>query len=136
MPSSGLTDLQREERSHWLYRAVEVTRGNQTRMGCLLLAVMNQNAKNPPWMWPKGMIITADGECITGLIMRDRSSGQDSEMVVSLGTVTELVDAWRKLADKIKATDTERVQMFEELRKHVLRDNRPIGSQVERTPWI
>jgi hypothetical protein len=128
--SARAKELAEAERSHWLYRAVERTHGNQTLLGCLVLAVMNKNAKNPPWLAPKGMVIWPDGACVT-MIIRQRG---DAELPLQLGHISQVVDNWRQLADEINATDAERVQMFDELRKHVLKDMRDQraagGSQI------
>ncbi len=126
-----LDEWRERERQHWLFRAVQATRGNQTLLGCLVLAVMNKNAKHPPWLSPRGMTIWPDGRVVTAAILRP---GQ-SEQPMALGRISDVVANWRELADTIKATDAERVQMFDELRKHVQKDMRPQGSQQETTNW-
>lgn len=135
MADERLTELQAAERSTWLYRAVLHTKGNQTLLGCLVLAVMNKNAKNPPWLLPKGMVIAPDGTVWTGCITLEE--GVKVERVLSLGNIKEVVGAWRRLADDIKASDAERIAMFDELRKHVMKDHRPQGSQLhDNLEWV
>lgn len=114
IPSSGA-------RNDWRYRAVLALRGNQTQLGCVLLAVLGKSNEHGPPRYARKALITKDGVVCAGHM---NASGQVYELVPIM-MVANLVDEWRRLADQIKASDAERATMFSELRKWVVRDDRP-----------
>ena len=107
------------ERATWQYRGVKRTRGNQTMMGCLFLAVIGRNAANPPWV-ESAITILEDGACLVNFVNRERTEYTNLKFC----HVTDLKDQFNRLADEINATDEERVAMFGELRKFIKEDRR------------
>ena len=110
----------------WRSRAVIVTRGNQTMLGCIVQAVIGVAASNPPTLGLTA-IIDAGGIVRSNLIKRNRATGRNEAHVgVPLGSTIALRDEWRRLADAIKATDAEREEMFDLLRRWAGTDFRAI----------
>ncbi len=105
--------------SGWRYRAVNATRGNQTMLGCILLAVINRPAKNPPWFGPT-CVINPEGVVLSNFVDRHNTM----HVALPVCTVPELVDEFRRLADTCNMTDSERQEMVDELRKWVSVDYR------------
>jgi len=115
-------DARAAERQTWQYRAVAATRGNQTMLGCILLAVIGRNAKNPPWFEP-GAEIDADGFLLANFVGKDRV---DHHQLIPVATVKDLVDEFRRLADAIKLDDADRIAMFAALRAWIVKDHRAL----------
>lgn len=110
----------------WRSRAVVVTKGNQTMLGCIVQAVIGVAASNPP-TFGLTAIIDVDGIVRTNMIKRNRTTGENEAHIgVPLGTTIQLRDAWRRLADAVRANDTEREEMFDLLRKWAGTDFRAI----------
>lgn len=108
-----------EQALNWRGRGVIVTRGNQTLPGCIFLAVIGKAASNPPRI-VSGAEIRKDGQVIAAMQSRQMKEGE-SELLALCDTVL-LRDTWNRLADAIQATDDERAEMFDELRKWILKD--------------
>jgi hypothetical protein len=124
-PGPTAAEIERLE-AGWRSRAVMATRGNQTMLGCMVQAVIGVAANNPPTMGITA-IIDADGIVRTNLIKRDRATGANVAHVgVPVGSTIQVRDEWRFLADHIKATDAEREEMFDLLRKWAGTDFRAI----------
>jgi hypothetical protein len=110
----------------WRSRAVVATRGNQTMLGCIVQAVIGVAASNPP-TFGLTAIIDANGIVRTNMIKRNRATGRNEGHIgVPLGTTIQIRDEWRTLADAIKATDAEREEMFDLLKRWVGTDFRAI----------
>lgn len=106
------------ERATWQYRAIKHTRSNMTLLGCLVLGVLGRMPPRPPAIQAHG-IISPEKRVFTGYWAKD-----GTEWVAHcLGTIQQVNDSWRRLADTIKATDAERVSMFDELRKWIAYDH-------------
>lgn len=104
----------------WQRRAVEKTGGNQTLMGCFVLAILGwQHGRKPP-RFGRVARITKDGLVVTH--MQDKEWNIHRNHV--LGPVETVVDNFRGLADELKLNDIDRLHMFEELRKWFLKDDR------------
>lgn len=121
-----LTARQEAERLTWQYRAVQATRGNQTMLGTILLAAIGRNAKNPPWFEP-GAEIDADGILMANFVGRDRI---DNHQLVPVAKLDAVLTEFNHLADAIKATDDERIAMFEALRKWIAKDHRALKEKT------
>ena len=112
----------------WQHRAVRETGGNQTKLGCYVLAVLNwQHGRHPPRFGSKARI-NADGYLVTNVQEADRRIHRD--MVVD--TVQEVTDSFRGLADRLKLSDAEREALFAELRKWIAHDDRANQTAEER----
>lgn len=104
----------------WQRRAVIRTGGNQTLLGCFVLAMLGwQHGRKPPRF---GRVARIDKDGIAFSNMQ----GQDGRMYrdYALGPVKVIVDNFRGLADELQLTDEERTQMFGELRKWFFVDER------------
>lgn len=104
----------------WQRRAVERTGGNQSLMGCFVLAILGwQHGRHPPRF---GRVATITTEGLVKTNMQDK----DGKIYLNhiLGPVQTVIDNFRGLADDLKLTDNEREQMFNELRKWFFKDER------------
>ena len=103
----------------WKVKAITATRGNQTMIGAVVCAILGQMPGRPPrfaglaTIWDNGRILV-DGQ------MR----GQTQFAAVDIGTVAEVNDSLRKLADHCRFTDDERKALFTEFSKWIERDLR------------
>ena len=98
---------------NWQYRAVERTGGNQTLMGCFMLAILGwQHGRKPP-RFGKIAKILADGTVVSNM---QNADGKVFPNHV-LGPIQTIVDNFRGLADNLKLNDADRIEMFSELRK-------------------
>jgi len=115
-----------QARNDWRYRAILEARSNQTPVGAVLLAIIGRHATTGPRIGPQA-VIRVDGEVLTGFAP-DPFTNAD---IINLGSITDLVDKFRTLADRIKATDAERTDMFTRLRQWVVTDHRAINAARE-----
>lgn len=98
----------------WQQRAVRATRGNQSRLGCIVLAVVGQAPTTLPMIsLRRGAVISQDGWVIVDMMLR----GQIQYYATVIGRVEEVVDNMRGLADALKLNDADRTAMFDDLRK-------------------
>lgn len=89
-------------------------------MGCFVLAILGwQHGRHPP-RFGRVAMINKEGLAITN--MQDKHGTVYPNHI--LGPVQTIVDNFRGLADDLKLTDNERLQMFEELRKWFFKDER------------
>lgn len=112
----------------WQHRAVRLTGGNQTLLGCFVLAVLGWQSGRKPPRFGKIARIARDGMVFSN--MQDA----DGRMYRShcLGPVQTVTDNFRSLADELKLQDWERREMFEELRKWFAIDERANQTAHER----
>lgn len=105
----------------WYARAIRETKGNQTQLGCLVIALGVEEPKNPPRFSTRGATILPSGQFIVTAQIPTGYMG----LTRSLGPVEDVVTALRNLADRLKLTDADRIELFDELRKFVRHDFRP-----------
>ena len=111
----------------WEGRARRLLPSNRdSGLTCLFEAVTDRRSFKPPG-FGNGMWIDEDGNCWTQFIDRDGTF----KPKISLRHVNNVRDDWNTLADKIKATDDERLQMFGRLRQWVVYDLRAMLSPDE-----
>lgn len=104
----------------WQRRAVVKTGGNQTLMGCFVLAILGwQHGRYPP-RFGRVARINKDGYVFSNMQSKDGSVYHD----YAFGPVQTVIDNFRGLADELKLNDDERKQMFGELRKWFFIDER------------
>lgn len=115
-----LTEKQEKERASWQYRAVAATRGNQTRLGCILIAVLQRSADHGYPRFGQHAIITSDGFVMASF--QDRSGQMHMGALVC--DVDELIQNFRGLADYLDFTREDREAMFGEIRKWIEKDYR------------
>lgn len=112
--------LMEAPKDSWQRRAVEKTGGNQTLMGCFVLAILGwQHGRHPP-RFGRVATITKEGWVKTNMQAKDGTIHPNH----NLGPVKVVIDNFRGLADELKLNDDEREQMFSELRKWFYRDER------------
>lgn len=108
------------ESPYWQHRAVALTGGNSTLMGCFVLAILGwQHGRHPPRF---GRVARIDKEGIAYSNMQDKNGGMHRDF--PLGNVQTVIDNFKGLADELKLNDEERKQMFGELRKWFFIDER------------
>ncbi len=116
-----LTPEQEKLRSGWKYRALEATRGNQTKLGCILIRVCGRMPKNPPRFDIKNGALILPGGMIIANFQPDQRTPFKTSAVCR---VEELVSELRRLADKLKLGDAEREEMFRMTREWITHDAR------------
>ena len=107
------------ERDTWQYKAVEATRGQQSRLGCILLAVIGKRLKNPPKFGPCAVILK-EGQVVANYQSKDGTYHREQFVC----DVADLIANFRGLADHLNFTDAERVALFDAVRKWIVRDER------------
>lgn len=112
----------------WQYRAVAATQGNQSMLGCFVLAVLGwQHGRKPPRFGSKAYI-DANGQLFSN--MQDASGHMFRNQ--HLGPVEDVINNFRGLADHLKLDDKERKEMFGELKKWIVHDARANQTNEER----
>ena len=114
-----LTEAQERARATWQYRIIETTRGNQSQLGCVVLAVLGKSASNPPKITGSATIKT-DGQVYANFTGSDCVARQG----VHICSVEDLQRNFSGLADHLKLSDEERVEMFGEVKKWIWKDER------------
>lgn len=109
----------KEEQNTWQYKAIVVTRGNQTLIGTICIYLAGRYAKNGRCILGPANI---DEDGLTWVMMRNQH-GEIGQ--VCLGFITDIRDDFRRLADHLKVDDAERIELFHELRKFIDVDLRP-----------
>lgn len=106
-------------RETWQFRVLEASRYNKSRLGLILLAIIGRSPPSPPMiMLEKGAYVRADG-----LLIADADLGNGRGVLATpLGTIGELNDNLRGLADHLKLSDKDRVAMFDLTRRWIAFD--------------
>lgn len=125
LDGSPLTPVQ--EQNSWPFKAVLATRGNQTLLGCIVLQLICRQPKNPPRV---ESLASVDEQGLTWAYVTSRSGAR---RLTCLGSITDIRDDFRRLADHLKLDDGERVEMFDELRKWVSIDRRANHDELNST---
>lgn len=120
-----MTPEQESVRNTWQYRAVEHTRGPQTALGCLVLAILGRSVQRPAF--GDFCIISEDGYVFTN--WRDIKGREYAAF--NIGPLGDLIGSWHALADNLKLNDADTLDMFSELRKWVKADYRPDSERVK-----
>lgn len=117
-----------EHLDRWQHRAVRETGGNQTLLGCFVLAILGwQHGRKPPRF---GKIARIDEAGVAWSNMQNASGQVFTNHC--LGPLQDINDNFRGLADHLKLNDTERREMFAELRKWFAIDERANDLKGER----
>lgn len=116
-----LTEAQAIERASWQYKVIAATHGNQSRLGCIMLAVMGRNAKHPP-QFGANANITSDGFVMADFVGKDGRYHHGA----LVGDVRDLIGNMRGLADHLKLDDKDREAMFKAVRGWIARDYRTV----------
>ena len=115
-------------RDSWRVRAVRETGGNKTLMGCFVLAILGlQHGIKPPRFGSRAAI-NAGGMAIANMQTADGVK----HPAFCLGPVQTITDNFRGLADHLKLSDKDRVEMFAELKKWFVHDARANQTAEDR----
>jgi hypothetical protein len=109
-------------RATWQFRAEEATQGNESKLGAILLGVLKRSPHKPPAYGSKAAIGTDDKVFADYL---DRAGIYHKAAYVC--DVGELVVNFRGLADHLKLNDKDRKEMFDALRKWIVKDYRAVS---------
>lgn len=111
-------------------RCIRATKGNQSRLGCLIVALFGLEPKHPPRIMPcvnrpdgttiGGMIINRAGTCIVNMELRNGRG----YLATPIGDTTEMQDNLRGLADHLKLADADREDLFRQLQLFIIKDFR------------
>ena len=112
-------------RPAWHAKAIEATRGNQSQMGALVIAILGKRPKYGPW-FGKSATITTDGYLICDFMDRH----QAFHMGAFVGSVRDLIVNLRGLADHLQLNDEDRKAMFLAARQWIATDCRPEGART------
>ena len=113
-------------RHNWKRRAIEATQGNQSRLGCIIIAMLGRLPLHPPRI--RGLaVIMENGIVVADMELRNGKG----YLATPLGDVVELRDNMRGLADHLKLSDAERIEMFNELRMWLATDLRATKTPLE-----
>jgi hypothetical protein len=114
-----------KDRASWQYRAVEATRGPETKLGAILLAVLDKQRRTIPQFRGKATI-TSDGFVMCNFLAKDGGL----RLGAFVCDVDDLVRNFRGLADHLKLSDAERKEMFQAVRNWIgtdYRSNKDLG---------
>ncbi|SRR5258708_40228193 len=81
------------QRRDWRLKLIAATRGNQTLLGCIVLAAIGKEPENPPYFRGKA-VIASTGDVYCDFVARDRvyhikaRIGDDEDFVRNLITLT------------------------------------------------
>ena len=136
----------------WEGQLIIATKGNQSLMGCVVIAILRRAPSNPPrFIYPTARI-DADGRLFCPFEDRHGRKWIDYDELVqtpggvarqptvdewklggktfSPGTVIEVRDEMRRLADFCKLSDADRIAFFAEFGKWIERDERANQSSI------
>jgi hypothetical protein len=117
-----------DDKDRWQHRAVKETGGNQSMIGCVVLAILGWQYGRKPPRFGKIAIINREGFVITDFRQRDGTIHQAH----AIGQVQEIVGGLRKLADAMNLCDLDREEMMVEFKKWIAHDYRADQTIEER----
>lgn len=100
----------------WQARAIQLTGGNRTMAGAVILAMLGR-ATTRPHFGRQGFI---DAQGIVRSSLVARHTGWHPN--VPICDKITLRDTFRKIADELKLSDQDRIAMFDELKKWIAKD--------------
>lgn len=119
------------ERSTWQFKCIAATRGNQTRLGMILLAVLGIAPANPPRLVCPTAVIDENGWVWSWFQSPDDKANAADH--VPLCTVAKLRDGLNRMADLTQMTDAQREELFSLTRRWIERDERAIKEDLIST---
>ena len=108
-----------DQEGDWRFKMVKATRGSQTQLGTLLLAIINKSRPKPSY-GDQGYI-TSDGYLLADFVDK-RGEYHPAAFIAPIKTV---VDAFRAAADEAKLDGDEVIALFTEFRRWIGSDDRP-----------
>ncbi len=114
-----MADYKPNMNDHWKLRVVTATRGHQTMMGAVFLAIIGHVPVRRPYY--KGLAeISRDGVIWATLYPR----GLIQPRKVPICKVQDYTDELRRLADLCQMDDREVAELFDEAKKWIEKDHR------------
>lgn len=113
------------ENAHWKLRIINATRGNQTQMGAVCLAILNHTPNRRPYFKGLG---TIDAQGVIWALFYARGPENLIPKMVPVCHVNDYNAELKRLADKCKMDDREVSELFAEARKWIERDARAKSS--------
>jgi hypothetical protein len=108
----------------WQMRALKATGYNTTKLGMIMMAVVGMPVHHPPMIsMRRGAVIDEDGWVLADVML----PGQNRFRATVLGSLRDIVDNFRRVADREKFSDADRVALFRELHKWAATDLRARG---------
>lgn len=120
----GETEAQARAAASWQARALLATKGNQTQLGTILIAVLGKAASHPPRI-VSNAVINREGVVMAGFQPRGSKSVADTG-IAAICTAEELTENFRGLADHLRLNDNDRTDMMRRVREWVNRDERVV----------
>lgn len=117
---SARDKLSEPARESWQAKVIEGTRARQSRLGTILIAVLGYNRVEKFPRFADRAVISSDSMVFCDFWTRDGTIHYGA----FVGSVSDLVGNLRGLADHCKLSDTERVELFEAVRKWIATDYR------------
>src|SRR4051812_33874904 len=114
MPSPIVTP-----RRDWRLKLIEATRGNQSLLGCIVLAAIGKTPKNPPY-FTGSATITGAGDVLCDFVERDRTY----RVAAKIGDDDDLARNILGLVIHCGLTDEERVEFLARVNRWIARDHR------------
>lgn len=107
----------------WQAAVIRGSDGNKSRLGAIVMAVLGRTPHAPP-AFGLGAVITSDGYIMCDFLTRDYVMHTSA----FVGSVSDLVDNCRGLADHCKLTDDQRLQFFQSVRAWIKKDWRAVST--------
>lgn len=111
---------------NWKSRAIALLHGNKSMTGCLLIAVLGRKV-NPPCIAPANIETGYPRILKDGRVQFLYKATLQSEWAFDYEPVIEMRDRFRHLADALDLSDSDRIAMFDELKRFLVKDERVIS---------
>lgn len=118
-------------RASWQGQCIVRTRGNQTQLGAVLLAVLNKRVGEPRSFGHAGAIV--DGPNGGWVLSRFIDRTGHDHGAIRVCSVDDLVGSFSRLADDLKLADADRIALFKAVRDWIATDERAIKDSLHFT---
>lgn len=127
---TNMKEAMERYQERWETKVIRHCRGNQTKMGCIIIAIIGRMPQNPPRIGRTGCAILANGQIIADY----QAQACAHFLATPICTVKELVDGLRRLCDQLKLGDADRIAMFDLARKWIVKDYRATSNLDDWKP--
>lgn len=110
----------------WRFKLISATQGNQSLLGCIVLAAIGKEPSNPPYFRGKATI-ASNGEVFCDFVAKDRTYHHRARVSDDEDLVKNLVG----LTVHCGLTDAERVEFLAGVNRWIGTDERP-KSRIHR----
>ena len=108
----------------WQAKVLRKTGANRTKLGMIACAVLGHPLSHPPMISMKrGAVIDEDGWVLADVWL----PGRAGFLATNLGSLRDIVDNFRRLADILKLSDEDRAALFVLMQKWMGTDLRARG---------